>query len=67
MKSKMTLALAASILTLTLSAFPDLAAATTTTNAAPSDSPALRKAGGSQLIYLQVILATGNLLSVPLP
>jgi hypothetical protein len=62
MKKKVTLALASSILTLTLSAFPHHAAASPTT-APPADSEALRKAGGSNLIYLPYL----QLLSALLP
>jgi hypothetical protein len=66
MKSKKTLVLAASILALTLSTFSHDAAASST-DTPPSDSQALRKAGGSNLIYLQIALAAGTLISALLP
>ena len=68
MKSKKTLVLAASILTLTLSAFPHDAAASSTATP-PSDSQALRKAGGDKVKYMEtaVVLAAGILLSAVLP
>jgi hypothetical protein len=66
MKSKKTLVLAASILALTLSAFPhDAAASTGTTPQAGSDTT--RKAGGTSCPYLQIILAAGNLISLLVP
>jgi hypothetical protein len=66
MKSKRNLVFAASFLALTLSAFPHVAAASIcTTSQAGSDM--LRKAGGTNCPYLQVILAAGNLLSALLP
>lgn len=67
MKSKKTLVLAASILALTLSAFPHDAAAGTTTAPPQASSDMTRKAGGSNLIYLQVVLAAGTLISTLLP
>jgi hypothetical protein len=70
MKSKKTLILAASILTLTLSAFPRHATATSTTTPSSSGSQAIRKAGGSNLPYvryLHVELAADILLSSLLP
>jgi FlaG/FlaF family flagellin (archaellin) len=63
MKSTKTLVLAASILALTLSAFPQVASAdTATTQQASSD--VMRKGGGSKLIYVQFIVAAGNLISL---
>ena len=67
MKSKRTLALAASILALTLSAFPHQAAASSTTAPSSSSSQMLRKAGGGPLIYMQVELAVNILLLALLP
>jgi hypothetical protein len=70
MKSKKTLVLAASIFALTLSAFPHHAAASSTTAPTSSDTSAIRKAGGSNLIYLQYVqveLLTGILSSALLP
>jgi Spy/CpxP family protein refolding chaperone len=67
MKKKMTLALAASILALTVSAFPHQAVASSTTSPSTSDSQLVRKSGGSNLLYVQVILAAGSLLSALLP
>ena len=66
MKSNKTLVLAASILALTLSAFPHVAAASIGTTA-QAGSDMLRKGGDSRIPYLQVILAAGNLLSALLP
>ena len=66
MKSKKTLVLAASILAITLSAFPhDAVASAGTTSQASSD--ATRKAGGSSLIYIQLIVVAGNLISFMVP
>jgi hypothetical protein len=63
MKGNKTLVLAASILALTLAAFPHEAAADTgTTEQASSDLT--RKAGGSKLLYVQVIVVAGNLISL---
>jgi hypothetical protein len=67
MKSKKTLALATSILTLTISAFPHHAAAGTTTAPPTAGSQLLRKAGGTNLKYLQIVLAADTLLSALLP
>lgn len=64
MKKTMTLALAASIFALTLSAFPHHAAASTTSTPPPSDSPLLRKAGGEPVKYMAVELAVEILSSV---
>jgi hypothetical protein len=59
MKNKKTLVLAASIRALTLTAFPHVAAAGT--GAAPQAvSEIVRKAGGSNLIYVQVIRAVAR-------
>jgi ABC-type oligopeptide transport system substrate-binding subunit len=66
MKSKKTLLLAASILALTLSAFPHVAAASERMTV-QAGSDMFRKAGGTNCPYLQVILAAGNLLSALLP
>jgi len=66
MKCKKTLVLAASIFVLTLSAFPHRAAASSTTAPTSSDTSVIRKAGGSNLIYLQYVqlnLAANVLLS----
>jgi hypothetical protein len=65
MKRKMTLALAALTLILTLSAFPQDASASAT-SAPPSDS-LMRKAGGGPVVYMEVGLAADILLSVLLP
>jgi hypothetical protein len=67
MKSKLTLGLATAMFTLTLSAFPPHAAASSTIAPPSTSSEAIRKAGGSNLIYVQVVLAAGNLLSALLP
>jgi hypothetical protein len=65
MKSNKTLVLAASILALTLSAFPHVASADTgTTQQASSDR---RKGGGTALVYLQFIAAAGNLITMLVP
>lgn len=66
MKSKRTLILAASFLALTISALPHVAVAGTTT-APQTSSDMRRKAGGTPLEYLQVILAAGNLISLLVP
>ena len=66
MKRQMTLALAALIFTLTLSAFPHHAAASTTSTPPPSDS-IMRKAGGTPVKYMAVVLAAEILPSVLLP
>ena len=66
MKSKKTLVLAASILALTLSAFPHAASADTGTTQQAS-SGMMRKGGDGKLIYIQFIVAAGNLLSALLP
>ncbi|MGB7264341.1 MAG: hypothetical protein WBC92_02435 [Terracidiphilus sp.] len=63
MKKNMTLSLAALILAVTLTAFPNVAAADTTTAPTASASQIVRKAGGSNLIYVQLVLAAGSLLS----
>jgi len=65
MKSTKTLVLAASILALTLTAFPHVAAAGTSTT--PQVSSDLRKAGGTALVYIQLALATGTLFSLLVP
>ena len=67
MKSKMTLALASSILTVTLSAFPPQAAASSTTVAPSSGSQMLRVGGDKPVKYMQVELAVDILLSALLP
>jgi hypothetical protein len=64
MKSKRTLVLAASILALTLTAFPHVAAAGTGAAPQQASSDMTRKAGGSNLLYVQVIVAAGNLISL---
>jgi hypothetical protein len=66
MKSKMTLGLAAAMLTLTLSAFPRPAAASSTT-APPTVPEVLKPIGGKPVKYLLVELAADILLSAPLP
>ena len=66
MKSKKTLVLAASILALTLSAFPHDAVAGTTIIPQQAGSD-LRPGGDSPVKYLAVILAAGNLISLLLP
>ena len=65
MKKNMTLAFAALILTLTLSAFPHYAAASSTTSS-QGDSDYCR-AGGSQVPYMAVELAAEILSSALLP
>jgi hypothetical protein len=67
MKGKMTLVLAASILALTLSAFPHHAAASSTTAPPHSSSQIVRKSGGSNLLYVQIVLASEILSSALLP
>jgi len=67
MKSKMTLGLAAAMLTLTLSASSRLAAASSTTSVPGATSELVRKAGGDKLKYMEVGLAVDTLLSVLLP
>lgn len=62
MKKTMTLALAASIFALTLSAFPHHAAASTT-SVSQADSE-IRRAGGGPVVYLTVGLAAEILSSV---
>jgi hypothetical protein len=64
MKSKRVLVLAASILALTLTAFPHVAAAGTGAAPLQASSDMTRKAGGSNLLYIQVIVAAGNLISL---
>jgi hypothetical protein len=62
MKSKMTLGLATAMSTLTLSAFPHPAAASSTASSAPAATTELvRKAGGDKLKYMTVILAVDTL------
>jgi|HubBroStandDraft_2_1064218.scaffolds.fasta_scaffold388354_2 hypothetical protein len=67
MKSTKTLVLAASILALTLTAFPHVAAAGTVVAPQQASSDLTRKAGGSNLLYVQVIVVAGNLISLLLP
>jgi hypothetical protein len=67
MKSKMTLGLAAAMLTLTLSALARPAAASSTTAAPEATSELVRKAGGDKVKYMEVGLAVDTLLSVLLP
>ena len=67
MKSKMTLGLAAAMLTLTLSASSRPAAASSTTSVPGATSELVRKAGGDKLKYMEVGLAIDTLLSVLLP
>jgi hypothetical protein len=63
MKSTKTLVLAASILALTLTAFPHVAAAGT--GAAPQQASSdLTRKGGEGVKYMAVILAAGNLISL---
>jgi hypothetical protein len=66
MKKNMTLGLAASILTLTLSVFPHHAAASTTA-AAPTVPEVSKPTGGKPGPYLSVELAADILLSALLP
>lgn len=66
MKKKMTLALAALIFSITLTAFPHVAAADTGTTPQAS-SEMTRPTGKSPMVYMRVILAVGNLLSALLP
>lgn len=66
MKSKKTLVLAASILTLTLSAFPHHAAASTGSAPQQADSD-IRKAGGTALVYITYLVTAGTLFSALLP
>ncbi len=66
MKSKRTLVLAASILALTLSAFPQISAAGT--GITPQAGPDLmRQGGGKGVKYMAVIVAAGNLISSLVP
>ncbi|HSZ17278.1 MAG TPA: hypothetical protein VK764_09270 [Terracidiphilus sp.] len=68
MKSNLTLALAASILTLTLSAFPHHASADSTTAAVSgATSDLLRASGGQPVKYMAVELGADILLSALLP
>ncbi len=67
MKKKMSFALAASILTLTLSAFPHQAAASTSTAPTTSVSDLTRASGDSKVKYMAIILTAGSLLSMLLP
>jgi hypothetical protein len=64
MKCTKTLVLAASILALTLSAFPHIALAGTTTAALHADPDLTRQGGGKGVKYMAVILAAGNLISL---
>lgn len=66
MKSKRTFIIAAFAAALALSAFPHHAAADSTTAPTP-DSGAIRKAGGTNLIYIQYVLVGDILVSVLLP
>ena len=66
MKSNKSLVLAASILALTLSAFPHVAAASICSTAQAS-SGMMRKGGDGKLIYIQFIVAAGNLISLLVP
>lgn len=63
MKSKRTFIIAVFVAALALSAFPHHAAADSTT-APPSNSDAIRKAGGSNLIYLTYAVTADILLAV---
>lgn len=56
MKKKMTLALAASILTLTLSAFPHHAAASTTAATPPPPSPAVCKGTHIPKVVIELVV-----------
>ena len=67
MKKKMTLALASSILTLTLSAFPHRAAASTASAAPPPDSQLTRASGDKPVKYMELGLVADILSSVLLP
>jgi hypothetical protein len=67
MKSKKTLVLTASILALTLSTFPHVAAADTTTAPPPASSDLTRPTGKAPMVYMRAILAVGDLISVLLP
>ena len=66
MKSNKTLVLAASILALTLSAFPHVASADTGT-IQQADPDLTRQAGVKGVKYMAVILAAGNLISLLAP
>jgi hypothetical protein len=66
MKNIKTFVLAASMLTLTLSAFPHRAAASSTT-IPPPDIELARPTGKAPMVYMRVILAAGDLMSALLP
>ncbi len=67
MKSNKTLVLAASILALMLSAFPQDALAGTTTAARRADPGLTRRGGGKGVRYMAVMLAAGNLIRLLAP
>lgn len=67
MKSKLTLALAAAMFTLTLSAFPHHAVAGSTTAVVSGATSDLVRAGGDKVKYMAVGLAVDILLSALLP
>ena len=67
MKSTKTLVLAASILALTLSTFPHIALAGTTTAALHADPDLTRQGGGKGVKYMAVILAADNLIRLLVP
>ena len=67
MKSKKTLVLSVSIFVLTLSAFPNVASAVTTTASPKAGSDLTRKGGDTPVKYMAVILAAGNLISLLVP
>jgi len=67
MKSTKTLAIAASIVALTLSVFPHDALAGTTTAAPHADPGLTRRGGGKGVKYMAVMLAAGNLIRLLAP
>jgi hypothetical protein len=67
MKNKMTFGLAALILTLTLSAFPNRAAATTTADSSTPVSELTRASGDSKVKYMAIVLTAGSLLFALVP
>jgi hypothetical protein len=67
MKKKMTLRLAVAILTLTLSAFPHYAVASSSTSAVSGATSELVRAGGDKVKYMAVRIAVDILLSALLP
>lgn len=66
MKKNVMLSLAALLFTLTLSAFPHHAEASSTTTP-PPDSDITRPTGKAPMVYMRAILAAGDVMLILLP